>query len=78
MKPKKCDGKNEWKFASATPSLHFHSFIKFFENKITNEYLCKNKGSHYTQIGILPFREVINRNNPQKFFCGLFESIIFL
>ncbi len=33
---------NEWKFASATPSLHFHSFIKFIKNKKINDYICKN------------------------------------
>ncbi|GEM_PF-4744050 len=56
MKPLNYNGKNEWKFASATPPLHFHSFFhqkkrKRKEKMYNFEFKLR---SHYTQKGILP------------------------
>ncbi|HOU97503.1 MAG TPA: hypothetical protein PLP65_01525 [Bacteroidales bacterium] len=51
MKTNYSDGQNDLKFASATPSLHFKSFINK-NKKMTNFVNIKN--TLYTQNGILP------------------------
>ena len=54
MKQRNLNGKNKWKFAPATPSLHFHLF-KQKENKKMNNFAFRLR-SHYTQKGILPHK----------------------
>ena len=51
MKPQNYIGKNEWKFAPATPPLHFHSFNRKKKKMYNFEFKLR---SHYTQKGILP------------------------